>query len=190
MRTTVRTKVGFGVLVASIVTTMALGAGTAASAAEPPTGAWAGHTAISASRSTAATQVLAQINKVRAAAGARALRMNVQLVAAAHQHNLTMSGGCGLSHQCAGEGNAGVRISAQGLRWNAYAENVGYGTGVAATDAAQAAVAIGITQSMIDEAAPNDGHRRNILNGSLGKIGIDVYRDATGTVWMTQDFSN
>ncbi|GAA3384806.1 hypothetical protein GCM10020369_15940 [Cryptosporangium minutisporangium] len=140
--------------------------------------------------SAPALAVLAQINKVRAAHGAKALTMNSQLVAAARQHNLVMAGGCGLSHQCSGEGNVGVRISAQGLKWSAYAENIGYGSTSSATDAVLTATATRITQSMIDEVAPNDGHRRNILNPSLGQIGIDLYRDAKGTLWMTQDFSN
>ncbi|SHM73573.1 CAP domain-containing protein [Cryptosporangium aurantiacum] len=254
MRTTVRTKIGFGIVAAAVLTTMAVGAGSAASAAERPTGGYdryatqyqygydsyyygspryapryttqptrpvatrpattqpttptttrptttaptttapatttpVGSTASSA-YSAPQLAVLAQINKVRAANGAKALTMNSQLVAAARQHNLVMAGGCGLSHQCAGEGNAGARISAQGLKWSAYAENIGYGSTSAATDAAHTATATRITQSMIDEVAPNDGHRRNILNPSLGQIGIDLYRDAKGTLWMTQDFSN
>lgn len=265
MRTTVRAKIGFGIAAAAVLTTMAVGAGSAASAAETPTGGYdryasqysqysqypygysnnsyygpwsprystqptrpatspttrpaattpttttsapkpttttttpattapttttpVGSTATGTS-SAPALAVLAQINKVRAANGAKALTMNTQLVAAARQHNLTMAGGCGLSHQCSGEGNVGVRISAQGLKWNAYAENIGYGSTTAATDAAHTATATRITQSMIDEVAPNDGHRKNILNPSLGQIGIDLYRDAKGTLWMTQDFSN
>jgi uncharacterized protein YkwD len=264
VRTTVRTKIGFGIAAAAVLTTMAVGSGSAASAAPLPTGGYdryatqsqyqpqysydyrydtyrpwgaprytqrparpvatkptvpttpgsttpgsttpgatapatsapvtttpAGSTANTTTASTApALAVLAQINKVRAANGAKALTMNSQLVAAARQHNLVMAGGCGLSHQCAGEGNAGARISAQGLKWSAYAENIGYGSTTAATDAAHTATATRITQSMIDEVAPNDGHRRNILNPSLGQIGIDLYRDAKGTLWMTQDFSN
>lgn len=241
MRTTVGTKIGFGIVAAAVLTTMAVGTGSAASAAPLPTGGYdryatqyqydnygpwgaprysqrpakpaaatptnpgtsapatsapatsapVGSTANTTSASAApALAVLAQINKVRAANGARALTMNSQLVAAARQHNLVMAGGCGLTHQCTGEGNAGARISAQGLKWNAYAENIGYGSTTASTDAAHTATATRITQSMIDEVAPNDGHRRNILNASLGQIGIDIYRDAKGTLWMTQDFSN
>ena len=42
---------------------------------------------------------------------------------------------------------------------------------------------------MLAETAPNDGHRRNILNGSFKYVGICLYQDANGTVWMTQDFA-
>jgi uncharacterized protein YkwD len=51
-------------------------------------------------------------------------------------------------------------------------------------------MAVGLTQSMLDETPPNDGHRQNILSSSFHHIGIAVYRDGSGTVWMTQDFSN
>ncbi|GAA0267745.1 CAP domain-containing protein [Cryptosporangium japonicum] len=249
MRTTVGKKIVFGIVAASVFTTMAVGAGSAASAAPLPAGGYdryasqyqyddeyygpwggprytrpakpvttapvtrpttptapattapsttapatsapVGSTANTTTAVSAPVQaVLTQINKVRAANGAKALTLNNQLTAAAHQHNLTMAGGCGLSHQCANEGNAGTRISAQGLKWSAWAENIGYGSTTASTDAAHTATATRITQSMIDEVAPNDGHRRNILNPSMGRIGIDLYRDAKGTLWMTQDFSN
>jgi uncharacterized protein YkwD len=43
---------------------------------------------------------------------------------------------------------------------------------------------------MLNEQPPNDGHRLNILSTSFTHIGIAVYRDSSGTVWLTQDFSN
>jgi uncharacterized protein YkwD len=43
---------------------------------------------------------------------------------------------------------------------------------------------------MIDERPPDDGHRLNILNSKFTRIGIDAYRDSSGTVWLTQDFAN
>lgn len=43
---------------------------------------------------------------------------------------------------------------------------------------------------MLDEKPPNDGHRANILSTSYTHIGISVIRDSSGTVWLTQDFSN
>jgi uncharacterized protein YkwD len=47
-----------------------------------------------------------------------------------------------------------------------------------------------LTQDMINEKPPDDGHRLNILSTSFHHIGIVVSRDSSGTVWMTQDFSN
>ena len=34
------------------------------------------------------------------------------------------------------------------------------------------------------------GHRLNILSSAFRHVGIAVYLDSSGTVWMTQDFSN
>jgi uncharacterized protein YkwD len=43
---------------------------------------------------------------------------------------------------------------------------------------------------MLAEKPPDDGHRRNIMSSAFHHIGIAVYRDNSGIVWMTQDFSN
>jgi hypothetical protein len=37
---------------------------------------------------------------------------------------------------------------------------------------------------------PRDRRRLNILSSTFTHIGIAVYRDTSGTVWLTQDFSN
>jgi hypothetical protein len=36
----------------------------------------------------------------------------------------------------------------------------------------------------------DDGHRKNILSSAFHHIGIAIFRDRHGTVWLTQDFSN
>ena len=69
-------------------------------------------------------------------------------------------------------------------------ENIGEGGPVADTTAAIAQMAVGLTQSMLDEKPPDDGHRLNILSSAFTHVGISVLRDSSGTVWMTQDFSN
>jgi uncharacterized protein YkwD len=139
---------------------------------------------------TAAAQVLTLINQARATAGLPALTVTSGLEASSSAHNLKMAGGCGLSHQCAGEAAIGDRETAAGAHWTAAGENIGEGGPVTATDAAIAQMAVGLTQSMLDEQPPNDGHRMNILSTSFTHIGIAVYRDSSGTVWLTQDFSN
>jgi uncharacterized protein YkwD len=100
-----------------------------------------------------------------------------------------MAGGCGLSHQCPGEPGLGARETAAGVHWTAAGENIGEGGPVADTTAAIAQMAVGLTQSMLNEKPPDDGHRRNILSSSFTHIGIAVFRDSSGTVWLTQDFS-
>jgi uncharacterized protein YkwD len=139
---------------------------------------------------TAAAQVLALINQARSAAGLPALTITPGLETSSSQHNLLMAGGCGLSHQCPGEPPLGDRETAAGVDWTSAGENIGEGGPVADTDAAIAQMAVGLTQSMLNEQPPDDGHRLNILSSSFTHIGIAVYRDSSGTVWLTQDFSN
>jgi len=137
-----------------------------------------------------AQQVLALINQARATAGLPALTVTAGLETTSSAHNLLMADGCGLSHQCPGEPPIGTRETDAGIDWTAAGENIGEGGPVADTTTAIAAMAVGLTQSMLNEQPPNDGHRMNILSTSFTHIGIAVYRDSSGTVWLTQDFSN
>ena len=139
---------------------------------------------------TPADQVLALINQARAQNGLPALTYSSGLDTSASQHNLLMAQGCGLSHQCPGEPAIGDRETAAGVHWSAAGENIGEEGPISddTTDIANAAVAL--TQDMLNEQPPDDGHRKNILSTSFAHIGIAVYRDSSGTVWMTQDFSN
>ena len=97
---------------------------------------------------------------------------------------------CGLSHQCPGEPAIGARETAAGVTWTAAGENIGEGGPVPDTTAAIAQMAVGLTRDMLNETPPDDGHRLNILSTAYTHIGIAVYRDSSGTVWLTQDFSN
>jgi uncharacterized protein YkwD len=143
-----------------------------------------------ASLDAAAQQVLALINQARAQAGLPAYTVLAGLDTSAGRHNSVMAAGCGLSHQCPGEPALGARETAAGVHWTAAGENIGEGGPVADTEAAIAQLAVGLTQSMLDEKPPDDGHRRSILSSSFTHIGIAVYRDSSGTVWLTQDFAN
>ncbi|HEY0935617.1 MAG TPA: CAP domain-containing protein [Trebonia sp.] len=134
--------------------------------------------------------MLALINQARATAGLPALTVTAGLETSSSQHSRLMAGGCGLSHQCAGEPAIGDRETAAGVHWTAAGENIGEGGPVSGTSAAIAQMAVGLTQSMLNEQPPDDGHRMNILSTSYTHVGIAVYRDGSGTVWLTQDFSN
>ncbi|MCY1142429.1 CAP domain-containing protein [Actinoplanes sp. Pm04-4] len=48
----------------------------------------------------------------------------------------------------------------------------------------------GLTDSMLAEVPPDDGHRKNLLNKDLKRIGLSVVRDSKGVTWMVQDFVN
>jgi uncharacterized protein YkwD len=134
-------------------------------------------------------QVLAHINAARTQARLPAYALNTNLSKASALHNQLMIGGCGLSHQCAGEGGIGERFSAQGVGWTSAGENIGYGS-AGASDAEIIKAANGLTDSMLAEVAPNDGHRKNLLSSGFKHIGLSVTRDSKGLVWMTQDFVN
>jgi uncharacterized protein YkwD len=140
--------------------------------------------------SAAAQQVLARINQARSQAGLAAYTVSSGLDTSAARHTSVMAAGCGLSHQCPGEPALGDRETAAGVAWTAAGENIGEGGPVAGTTAAIAQMAVGLTQSMLDEKPPDDGHRLNILSSAFRHVGISVFRDSSGTVWMTQDFSN
>ena len=163
--------------------------GTAASAVASPAASPTG-SATADQGGAPAAQVLALINQARATAGLPALTLTAGLESTSSAHNLLMADGCGLSHQCPGEPPIGNRETAAGIDWTAAGENIGEGGPVADTTAAIASMAVGLTQSMLNEQPPNDGHRLNILSTTFTHIGIAVYRDSSGTVWLTQDFSN
>ena len=142
------------------------------------------------SQQTAADQVLALINQARAQAGLPAYSFLAGLNSSAAAHNARMAGGCGLSHQCPGEPALGTRETDAGVTWTAAGENIGEGGPVSDTSAAIAQMAVGLTQDMLNEKPPDDGHRLNILSSTFTSIGIAVTIDSSGTVWMTQDFAN
>jgi uncharacterized protein YkwD len=137
----------------------------------------------------AVQQVLDLINKARAAQGLPAYTITAGLTRSAESHSSLMASGCGLSHQCSGEAQVGDRESAQGVQWSASGENIGEGGPVSTSAQDIASMAVSLTQDMLNEQPPDDGHRQNILSSSFTHIGIAVQRDAQGTVWLTQDFS-
>jgi uncharacterized protein YkwD len=141
------------------------------------------------SAQSAAGQVLAVINQARAQAGLPAYTLSPGLETSSRAHTLVMAGGCGLSHQCPGEPALPARLTQAGVRWTSSGENIGDGGPESDTGAAIAQLAVTLTQDMLAEKPPDDGHRLNILSSSFRSIGICVYRDADGIVWMTQDFS-
>jgi uncharacterized protein YkwD len=138
----------------------------------------------------AAAQVLNLINQARAQAGLPAYTISSGLDLSSARHTLVMAGGCGLLHQCPGEAALGDRLTAAGVHWTSAGENIGKGGPEADTTADITALAVALTQDMLNEKPPDDGHRLNILSSSFQHIGIYVFRDSGGTVWMTQDFSN
>jgi uncharacterized protein YkwD len=136
-----------------------------------------------ATRSDWANAVLSELNSERSRHGLPALKMNSDLVSAAHKHNLAMAKANTLSHQLKGEAALGSRVSAAGYRWSAVAENVAY-NGRRSENGVLA-----VQQAMYNEKPPDDGHRKNILSETYVHVGIDVISDSVhGKVWLVTDF--
>jgi uncharacterized protein YkwD len=155
-----------------------------------PASAPAASTPPAAGAGSAVTQVLALINEARTQAGLPDYTITAGLRTSSERHNAVMAAGCGLSHQCPGEPSLGARETAAGVPWTTAGENIGEGGPVAGSPAAIAHMAVELTQDMLNEKPPDDGHRRNILSSAFRHLGIAIYRDSSGTVWMTQDFSS
>jgi uncharacterized protein YkwD len=134
-------------------------------------------------------EVLAHINAARTTAGLSPLTLDTSLSKASARHNQLMINGCGLEHQCSGEAGLGDRFTAQGVKWSSAGENIGFGSS-GASDAQIIKAANGLTDSMLAETPPNDGHRKNLLNTGFKRIGLSIVRDGKGITWMTQDFVN
>jgi uncharacterized protein YkwD len=133
--------------------------------------------------------VLAHVNAARSKAGLSAYTFSASLSKASALHNQKMINGCGLQHQCSGETGIGPRFSAQGVQWTSAGENIGFGSS-GSSDSAIIQAANGLTDSMLAETPPNDGHRKNLLSSGFKRIGLSVVRDSSGKTWMTQDFVN
>jgi uncharacterized protein YkwD len=158
--------------------------GAGRSSTSPPTGSPASQ------EPEAVSQVLALINQARSQAGLAPYTITAGLDSSSAAHNARMADGCGLSHQCPGEPPLGTRETDAGVVWTAAGENIGEGGPVADSASAIAQMAATLTQDMLNEKPPDDGHRLNILSSTFTHIGIAVTIDGSGTVWMTQDFSN
>ena len=156
--------------------------------AQPPGGATATSTPPVTESDSAEKQVLTLINRARAEAGLPGYTTTDGLHRSARRHNELMAAGCGLSHQCPGEPPLGERESAAGVHWSSAGENIGEGGPVAVGSIT--AMAQDLTRDMLGEKPPDDGHRLNLLSKTFTHIGIAIYRDSHGVVWMTQDFSN
>lgn len=82
--------------------------------------------------------------------------------------------------------NVWDRLDRAGIGWTYCAENLGMGSGYATpSDAIRA-----FHTMMMNEVAPNDGHRRNILSTRITKAGIGVAVTSGNKVYYVSDFTN
>ncbi|HEY3714586.1 MAG TPA: CAP domain-containing protein [Jatrophihabitantaceae bacterium] len=131
-----------------------------------------------------AQSVFTAINASRRNAGLRALKWSSGLQTSAQQHNQAMANTNTLSHQVSGEADLGKRESAAGVFWWWAGENI------AMSSSLTAQAALDLESAMVNEQAPNDGHRKNILAGNAQAVGVAVLFDsAHHRLWLTEDFA-
>jgi RNA polymerase sigma factor (sigma-70 family) len=119
------------------------------------------------------TQVVALVNKERAAAGCGALTEDPQLEKAAQGHSDDMAARNFFDHTNPDGADPGQRITAAGYRWSTYGENIAQGQQT--------------PEAVMESWMNSPGHRANILNCSFKDIGVGVH-NGSGGPWWTQDF--
>ncbi len=120
----------------------------------------------------AAEQLLALANQARAEHGAPPLQWDGNLAAAARQHCLRMAAEGPISHRYPGEADLSERAGQAGAHFSLIEENV----------------AVGPSASEVhDEWMHSPGHRSNLLNPEVNRVGIAVVA-ARGTLYAVADY--
>ena len=127
-----------------------------------------------ASMQPEAEQVLALANQARGAMGAGPLKWDQVLADAARKHCLRMAAEGPISHRYPGELDLTERAGQAGAHFNLIEENV----------------AIGPTPAEIhDEWMHSPGHRSNLLNPEVDRVGIAVVA-SRGVLYATADYAH
>jgi hypothetical protein len=122
----------------------------------------------------AAVQLLALANKARAAAGAGPLKWDDALAVAARKHTQRMAAEGPIGHRYPGELDLSERAGLAGAHFDLVEENV----------------AIGTTPDQIhDEWMHSTGHRQNMLNPEVDRVGIAVIA-SRGVLYATADYAH
>ena len=119
--------------------------------------------------------VLQLTNTARASAGCPPVTMDTKAMAAAKLMSADMASRGYFSHTTPDGMDFGTRINKSGIQ-GAAAENIAKGQKTPA--------------EVMDSWLGSAGHRANILNCSLTRLGVGVVRDSSGTLLWTQVFSS
>ncbi|MEU4169888.1 sigma-70 family RNA polymerase sigma factor [Streptomyces sp. NPDC026665] len=144
-----------------------------AAASAAPTRRVTGLAQTQAAPATTVAQVVALVNKERAAAGCGPLTEDPQLEDAAQAHSDDMAARNFFEHTNPDGVDPGKRITAAGYRWSTYGENIAKGQQT--------------PESVMESWMNSPGHRANILNCSFKNLGVGVHKGSGGP-WWTQDF--
>ncbi|MEO8726891.1 MAG: CAP domain-containing protein [Acidobacteriaceae bacterium] len=119
-----------------------------------------------------ARQIFADLNRERAAQRLVPLAWDTGLGRAAQAHTERMAAQNEITHQVAGEPEAGQRLLDAGARVSAFAENVGV------ADSADE-----VHHAWME----SPGHRANILDAQYNAVGIGAF-EVNGRLYATEDF--
>ncbi|MGW3666508.1 sigma-70 family RNA polymerase sigma factor [Streptomyces sp. NPDC005141] len=146
---------------------------SAATSSAPPTRRVSGAPQAQSAPTGTVAQVVALVNKERAAAGCGPLTEDAELEDAALAHSEDMAARDFFDHSNPDGADPGDRITAAGYRWSTYGENIAMGQQT--------------PQAVMESWMNSPGHRANILNCSFKNIGVGVHKGSGGP-WWTQDF--
>jgi Cysteine-rich secretory protein family len=121
----------------------------------------------------AAQQLLVLANEARAQAGVGALKWDEALASAARDHTLRMAAEGPIAHRYGGEDDLSTRAGKAGAHFDLIEENVAVGPNPA---------------QIQDEWMHSPGHRENLLNKDVNRIGIAVV-SVRGVLYATADFA-
>jgi len=108
---------------------------------------------------------------------ANTLRWNEELAAVARAHSRDMLMHGYFDHVDMQGRSPGKRIDVQGIRWQAYGENIAYSHDTTEAEAA-----------FMNEPRFEHNHRANILNPKYTDVGVGIVQGPNGMVYVTQDF--
>ncbi|WP_455352232.1 CAP domain-containing protein [Streptomyces sp. SYSU K217416] len=118
-------------------------------------------------------QVVALVNKERAAAGCSPVTSNAKLTRAADDYSDVMAASGVMSHTGPDGSTMTSRVEAAGYVWSTLGENIARGQADAA--------------AVMNSWMNSPGHRANILNCAFKEIGVGVHA-GDGGPWWTQNF--
>lgn len=120
-----------------------------------------------------AERLMALANRARAAAGASPLKWDSALAEAARKHTMRMVAEGPIAHRYPGELDLSERAGLAGAHFDLVEENI----------------AIGPSPEQIqDEWMHSKGHRENMLNREVDRVGIAVI-ESRGVLYATEDFA-
>lgn len=124
--------------------------------------------------------VLELTNQLRVQNGCAPLTLSPTLSTAANEHSTDMAANNFIGHTGSDGSSPGKRLDDVGYPFTLAAENV----------AAGYTTPQDVVHAWFNETAPNDGHRRNILNCQLTEIGIGQAYNPNSTYhfYWTEDF--